>query len=190
MADTGERSPQAQSGVSTGGANTIDSDESTTGVVIQFSGTAAVSTWSDFDGDDIPVGATIDGVKLIVRASYNSSFAATKFLGAVVSLDGASGTYSVGSQGAQQNITTSATDYNFGAADNTWNSDWSDWTDLSDLAFRVTLTQQSGTALSITSIYEVDAIVYYTEASVTVSTTTLKVLSGYTILKSGKLLIN
>ena len=185
MANTGERSPQAQSDFSSTGANAIDSNESTTASQTHFNTGAKIGFVSDFDGDDIPSGATINGIKVIFRGSYSISFADTKItIG--VSLDGASGTYS--SNAAFQNLTTSAADYNFGGDDELWGLDWTDWTDLSDLAIKITSDQQNASdTTAITFINEVDAIIYYTEVVSPKSRVeikgTLKVLGGQVTIK-------
>ena len=69
MANTGERSPQAQSDFSSNGANAIDSNESTTASQIHLNTNAKIGFVSDFDGDDIPSGATINGIKVIFRGN-------------------------------------------------------------------------------------------------------------------------
>lgn len=187
MANTGERSPQAQSGFSSNGASAIDSNESTQASMIQLNTAAVVFFVNDFDGDDIPASATITGIKVIIRAAYSSSFNSTRLLSVQVSLDGVSGTYSSVSL-QNQNITTSAVDYDFGADDDLWGLDWSGWTDLSDLAFKVQVDQQSaGATVAITGIFEVDAIVYYSEATLPKSRVeiqgSVKVLSGQITIK-------
>tara|TARA_Y100001963_G_scaffold146829_1_gene222338 strand:+ start:1037 stop:1594 length:558 start_codon:yes stop_codon:yes gene_type:complete len=184
MADTGERSPQAQSGFQAQGAYAIDSNESTQASVIQYNTAALYFFVSDFDGDDIPAGSTINGVKLIIRANYSISFAATKFNEVRVSLDGVSGTYS-GNIGAQ-NLTTSAADYDFGGDDELWGLDWSGWTDLSNLAFKVQVDQQNASdTVSITQVSEIDAIIYYAG----VPEPTVKIASGTLTLKGGNFTI-
>ena len=144
---------------------------------------------SGFDGSDIPAGATINGVKLILRASYATLYAATKVTLMAVSLDGASGTYS--SAHADVNLTTTDTDHEFGGASELWGLDWSGWTDVSDLAFRWKSDQQSDSdGLSISGYYEADAIIYYTEASTTVAAQQpMKISSGKMSILSGKAII-
>tara|TARA_Y100000593_G_scaffold91546_1_gene180663 strand:- start:579 stop:1139 length:561 start_codon:yes stop_codon:yes gene_type:complete len=185
MADTGERSPQAHSGFTSQGANAIDSNESTNASMIHFNTSPVISIVSNFDGDDIPAGSIIDGIKLIIRASYSASFNSSK-IKASVSLDGVGGTF--GSDTDFQNITTTTTDYDFGGATELWGISWSGWTDLSDLAFKITSDQQDGSVTTcITGIYEVDAIVYYTIPSR--DNANLNILSGNTTLRGGKIII-
>ena len=190
MADTGIRSPQTVTGVSTDASNTIDEDDSSFGYSIHFSTAAITSVFSNFGGSDIPSGATINGVKVTVRASYFNLYAATKLANVKVSLDGASGTFS--SAAASQNLTTSAADYTFGGASELWGLDWSSWTDISDLAISLQSDQQSDSATTaITFLYEVEATVYYSTPATGDKTApgVLRLKGGNVKLKGGNLII-
>tara|TARA_Y100000356_G_C11256448_1_gene290516 strand:+ start:2138 stop:2713 length:576 start_codon:yes stop_codon:yes gene_type:complete len=190
MADTGIRSPQTVTGVSTNASNTIDGDDSSFGYSIHFSTAAITSVFSNFAGSDIPSGATINGVKVTVRAQYYNFYAATKLANVKVSLDGASGTFS--SAAASQNLTSTVADYNFGGASELWGLDWSSWTDISDLAVSLQSDQQSDSATTaITFLYEVEATVYYSTPAAGDKTApgVLRLKGGNVKLKGGNLII-
>ena len=187
MADTGERSPTAASGFTAQDNLIYDGNESTYTYHLQ-----CVTNISNYgyvccvDGSDIPAGATINGVKLILRSSYSSTYDATKVTLMAASLDGVSGTYS--SALADVNLTTTDTDHEFGGATELWGLDWSSWTDVSDLAFRWKSDQQSSSGIAISGYMEADAVVYYTEASTDVpSKVTIK--GGSLTIRGGSLTI-
>ena len=147
MPNTGEITPQEQTGISSNGNLTFDNDDSTSASIIDNAADPVNIIFSDFDGTDPPAGSTINGVEIKLLTQYSSVFNATKVSAITVSLDGASGTFSTLSGGfSGQNLTTSKTDYDFGGDDELWGLNWSGWTDLSDLAVTISIQQQEGTA--------------------------------------------
>ena len=169
MPDTGERTGTANSGFDGTGNNSHDGDDSTQASIVQFnttiSGPAIVSGYA---GDDLPAGATINGVEIRVRASYATSFAATKLVNVKLSKDGASGTFNNPSTGATlQNLTTTTTDFTFGSSSETWQHTWSGFTDISNLAVSLQADQQSISATSaVTAVFAVGVTVHFTAADV------------------------
>ena len=164
MADTGARSPQTQSGFFLWGANVIDGNDSNFGGALGFVSAGGVLVYqvSNFAGTDIPVGSTINGVKLRVRVRKVAGiWADTKISSVVVSLDGASGTFS--SNIGEESLSTTVTDEFFGGETEDWGLDWSDWTDVSDLAFKITQSPVDAVGNTLCWVHEIDATIYYTE---------------------------
>ena len=142
MPDTGERSPTTHSGFSANGANAIDGNDSTNAFVFAF-GTTPTVTVGGVAGDDLPAGATVNGVKLHVRASGLIglfSYEAYSFTSVKLTLDGGSN-YS--SHIGTQNI-TGVTDLVFGGESETWGLDWSGFTDVSNLGVQLTTAPTDG----------------------------------------------
>ena len=186
MPDTGLINPGSQSGYLTQGANSIDDDDSTLAVVIDFGSAETTQLHGDFNGTDPPAGSTINGIEVFIRAQHNTSFAQPK-MDIEIALDGTSGTFS--STGDTQDLTSTATDYTFGADDDLWGLNWSGWTDLSDLAVRIKSDNiSSGTGTYASNIYEVRAKVYYTAPAtaaevITTISSQVKILGGSVIIK-------
>ena len=113
-------------------------------------------------GASIPDGSTINGVKLRVRVRKVAGiWADTKISSVVVSLDGASGTFS--SNIGEESLSTTVTDEFFGGETEDWGLDWSDWTDVSDLAFKITQSPVDAVGNTLCWVHEIDATIYYTE---------------------------
>ena len=168
MPDTGTRSPQTQSGFFLWGANVIDGNDSNFGGALGFVSAGGVLVYevSNFAGTDIPVGSTINGVKLRVRVRKVAGiWADTKISSVVVSLDGASGTFS--SNIGEESLSTTVTDEFFGGETEDWGLDWSDWTDVSNLAFKITQAPEDAVGNTLCWVHEIDAIIYYTEGEET-----------------------
>ena len=117
MADTGELSPTTQTGFLSLGPNAIDGNDATSAYMLGF-GATDTATVGSVAGTDIPEGATINGVKVIIRGQYSPlfSYEETDLAYVKLSLDGGSN-YS--SNIGAQTLQLSATDHNFGGAKNT-----------------------------------------------------------------------
>ena len=191
MPDTGERTGTANNGVGSSPANAHDGDDATAASIIQF-GTAISNAFivSGYAGDDLAAGVTITGVEIRIRASFSTSFAATKLVNVKLSKDGASGTFNNPSTGiVSQNLTTTTTDYTFGGSSETWQHTWSGFTDISNLAVSLQADQQSDSATTaVTAVFAVGVTVHFTSAAQGVGKVTL---DGAKIqIVSGKFLID
>ena len=123
MPDTGERSPTTHSGFSANGANAIDGNDSTNGFVFGF-GISPTVTVGGVAGDDLPADATVNGVKLHVRAGGlvgMFGYEAYSFTSVKITLDGGSN-YS--SHIGTQNYSGGVVDFVFGGESETWGLDW------------------------------------------------------------------
>ena len=193
MPDTGERDGTANNGAAgvSSPANAHDGDDSTAAAIIQF-GTAVSNAFivSEYAGDDLAAGVTITGVEIRIRASFSTSFAATKLVNVKLSKDGASGTFNNPSTGiVSQNLTSSPVDYTFGGSSETWQHTWSGFTDISNLAVSLQADQQSDSATTaVTAVFAVGVTVHFTSAAQGVGKVTL---DGAKIqIVSGKFLID
>ena len=184
MPDTGERSPTTNSGFNLNGGYAHDENTSSVASTFGF-GSAKTHTVGAPAGDDLPEGATVDGVKVFITIRHGIffSYEAAAITSVKLSLDEGSN-YSSNILSSNQNTTTSATEYEFGGATETWGLDWSGFTDISDLKVEfITFTADGGgNHWMMTS--EVTVQVYYTEAAASGTTTT-----GALQLKNGKLSI-
>ena len=194
MADTGLIRPQSHTGFDSNGANAIDdtvvADDSGAGSMIMFSGATDTIVVSDFTGTDLPVGATVNGVEVILKAgwAFNQCTTTTK-----LGKGGAGGSFSSPASGlVTQNLGVSTgastTIYTQGSNSQTWAIDWSGFTDLSNLAVQISATVTTGTSTSIAGIFAVRAKIYYTEP-VTVQPGGITIKSGILTLKGGKITI-
>ena len=188
MADTGTRSPTTTSGFDSSPGNAIDGNDGT-GASTFGIGVARTQTVGGFAGDDLPAGATVNGVKVTHRAFHYVlfSYEAAAFTSYKLSLNDGSA-YSSNILSSNQNTTTSAADYVFGGESETWGLDWSGFTDISDLKIEFISFTADGAGNHFFVTNEVEAIVYYTEA-VTVSPNKLIIKSGKINLKGGNLII-
>ena len=191
MPDTGERTATSNAGFDSEGQKAHDGNDSTSASIIQFntaiSGPAIVS---DYGGDDLPIGSTVNGVELVIRASFATAFAATKLLNVKLSKDGSGGTFNDPSTGViSQNLTSTAADYTFGGSSETWQHTWTDFTDISNLAVSMESDQQSDSATTaVTGIFAVGLIVHYTDAPPLI-THKLELKGGSLVFKSGTIII-
>ena len=191
MADTGTRSPTTTSGFNTGASSAIDGNDNTGASSFGIGGSKTY-TLGGFAGDDLPVGATVNGVKVRIRCSHYIlfSYEAATITSVKLSLNDGSA-YSSNILSSNQNTSSSPTDYVFGGESETWGLDWSGFTDISDLKVEFISFTADGTGNHFLVTHEVDAIVYYTGGdgdSSSVFTPTMKIQSGFT-LSGGKLTI-
>ena len=193
MPDTGERTGTANNSATnvSNPSQAHDGDDATAASIVQFNSTISNAfIISGYAGDDLAAGATINGVEIRIRASYSSTFAATRLVNVKLSKDGASGTFNNPSTGATlQNVTTTATDYTFGGSSETWQHTWSGFTDISNLAVSLQADQQSISATTaVTAVFAVGVTVHFTSAAQGVGKVTL---DGSKIqIVSGKFLID
>ena len=185
MADTGTRSPTNATGYQFSPANVYDGNDSTAAVAYAFSNQVKTYTLGGFDGDDLPIGATVNGVKVRIRARHYvvASYEAAAITSVKLSLNDGSG-YSSNILSSNQNTTGTYADYEFGGASETWGLDWSGFTDISDLKVEYKSAPADGTGNHYFLSAEVDAIVYY-DATETVTVSPKKI-----IIKSGTLSLN
>ena len=188
MPNTGTRSPTNQTGLSYNQAYAYDGNDSTAGLTFGV-GSSKTHTLGGFDGDDLPAGSTVDGVKVTIRARHYVifSYEAATFESVKLSLNDGSA-YSSNILSSNQNTTTSAVDYEFGGESETWGLDWSGFTDISDLKVEYITNAADGSGNHYFQTYEVEAIVYYTEG-VTVSPNKLIIKSGTLSLNGGNIII-
>ena len=184
MANTGLINPTSQSGVTINGANTIDDNDATFGIGIDFSGNEVTMLFGSFNGTDPSAGSTIDGIEVIIIVKENSSFADCKY-DVEIAKDGTSGTFS--STGDSIDITTSKVTYTLGSSSDLWGLSWSSWTDLSDLAVQIKQDNSSSSGGHGSLLYEVRAKVYYTEAVAAASKGKIILSSGKITLSGGKI---
>ena len=190
MPNTGTRSPTNQTGLSYNQSNAYDGNDSTSGLTFGI-GSSKTHTLGGFDGDDLPAGSTVTGVKVTIRAQHYVifSYEAATFESVKLSLNDGSA-YSSNILSSNQNTTTSAVDYEFGGESETWGLDWSGFTDISDLKVEYITNAADGSGNHYFVTYEVEAIVYYTEAAeVTTETNKVIMKSGTLHLKSGNIII-
>ena len=187
MPDTGERDGTANNGAAgvSNASNAHDGNDATAASIIQF-GTAISNAFiiSGYAGDDLAAGVTITGVEIRIRGQFASSFAATKLVNVKLSKDGASGTFNNPSTGIiSQNLTSTAADYTFGGASETWQHTWSGFTDISNLAVSLQADQQSDSAgTAVTAIFAVGVTVHFTTTQgvgkVTLDGAKIQIVSG------------
>ena len=191
MADTGTRSPTNATGYQFSPANVYDGNDSTAAVAYAFSNQVKTYTLGGFDGDDLPVGSTVNGVKVTIRARHYvvASYEAAAITSVKLSLNDGSA-YSSNILSSNQNTTGNYADYEFGGESETWGLDWSGFTDISDLKVEYITNTADGSGNHYFMTYEVEAIVYYTEAAeVTTETNKVIMKSGTLHLKSGNIII-
>ena len=189
MANTGERHGTTTSGFTANPANAIDGNDGTDASIIHFTDAALNVIISSYGGDDIPTGATINGVEIRIRASFASIFPATKLIDVELSKNGASGTFNSPSSGATSTVLSSTvTDYTFGGSSETWQHSWNDFTDISELAIKFT-SDQVGVLdqTTITTIFAAAITVYYEVGDLIIPR--LKINSGKVTIKGGNFTI-
>jgi len=184
MADTGERSPTSSTGQNFYPERAYDGNMSNFGYAFVFGGARTI-TFTGFAGDDLPAGASVDGVKILnnVRHFVWSTYEAATFTSVKLSLNGGSA-YSSNILSSNQDLSASVVEYTFGGATEDWGLSWSGFTDISDLEVEFISEPADGSGNHYLWTYEVYAQVYYTEAVDTGTTTT-----GPLQLKNGKLSI-
>ena len=194
MADTGARLPTASSGWGYEEAKMYDGNTSTVGGIIKVGGgVSSDCTVSAIAGDDLPAGATVNGVKWDIRAScvFFWLYEQAKMYDFTLSLDGGSNFSSALSGGDINPIATTATDYEVGGSTEDWGLDWSGFTDISQIQLKVDVNTVDGSGWYILYIYEISTTVYYTEATVSGTTTTgaLQLKNGKLSIQGGRLVI-
>ena len=190
MPNTGTRSPTNQSGLSYNQSNAYDGNDSTSALSFVF-GSSRTHTLGGFDGDDLPAGSNVTGVKVTIRARHYVifSYEEATFESVKLSLNGGSA-YSSNILSSNLNTTQVITDYEFGGESETWGLDWSGFTDISDLKVEYKSAPADGTGNHYFLSAEVDAIVYYDATeTVTVSPKKLIIKSGTLSLNGGNIII-
>ena len=190
MPNTGTRSPTNQTGLSYNQSNAYDGNDSTSGLTFGI-GSSKTHTLGGFDGDDLPIGATVNGVKVRIRARHYvvASYEASAITSVKLSLNDGSA-YSSNILSSNQNTSGTYADYEFGGESETWGLDWSGFTDISDLKVEYKSAPADGTGNHYFLSAEVDAIVYYDATeTVTVSPKKLIIKSGTLSLNGGNIII-
>ena len=191
MADTGVLNFQTQTN---GDCLTSNAGLGATGTALSDDGgyTACTSNdcvfyVEDSSGNDVPSGATVNGMEVYCTdCGYYNAFASAD-LKVEVSIDGGS---SYGSTSQTEDMSgvanlTPTFDFTLGSNSQTWGISWgTSGIDVSDLKLKLT-SERSGFGLSYFD--HISAKIYYTEA--VGHTPTLNIKSGHITLKGGKLTI-
>lgn len=191
MADTGERSPTTNSGFSFAPASAHDENVATSASTFGI-GSARAHTLGGIAGDDLPEGATVNGVKVFITAGHFIffSYEAATFTSVKLSLDGGSN-YSSNILSSNQNTTALAVEYTFGGDSEDWGLDWDGFTDISDLKVEFISFTADGGGNHFFRTFEAFVQVYYTEASSAADPTQqpVRILSGNISILGGKAII-
>lgn len=192
MADTGQRSPTSSTGHTLYPERAYDGNISTFGYAWNIGGTRTF-TYTGFAGDDLPAGATVNGVKIFnnVRHFIFYSYEAATISSVKLSLNGGSA-YSSNILSSNQDVSSTITTYTFGGSTEDWGLSWSGFTDISDLEVEFITEPADGSGNHYVWTYEIYATVYYTEgeASGTITTGPLNIQAGAKVhISSGKLTI-
>jgi hypothetical protein len=117
-----------------------------------------------FSSSDVPVGATINGIEVVVR---NKTSLATTFPGSLTTIKIVKGgTIQTTNRGPGSNLTTSDRDDTYGGSSDLWGTTWSQ-SDIVASGFGVSVTYSDGISIGSRTI-SVDSVqirVYYTVAS-------------------------
>jgi len=200
MADTGlinsgELTPNFIGGGNGGNDRIIDGNNATFTQALDFGGATDTHYMHSFSGTDIPSGATIDGVELIVHARYEDDYQAFNvYFGIAKDGDGTDGnasgaTFSDVADGGSGYTGTVGTDTGdgspssdgglavfdltdtfstktFGSPTTTWNIDWgTDGLDLTNLVVKMVVAYDVSSGIWIYDFAELDLKIYYTEAA-------------------------
>ena len=200
MADTGlinpgELTPNFVGGSNGGQGRIIDGNASTFTQTYDFSGGTDTHYMHSFSGTDIPSGATIDGVELIVHARYEDDYQAFNvYFGIAKDGDGTDGNASgatfsdvadggsgyTGTVGIDNgggditgdggigvfDLTDTFSTKTFGSPTTTWNIDWgTDGLDLTNLVVKMVVAYDVSSGIWIYDFAELDLKIYYTEAA-------------------------
>ena len=192
MPDTGQRSPTTSTGQTYLPARAYDGNIGTFGYAWNIGGTRTF-TFTGFDGDDLPAGATVNGVKIYnnLRHFIFYSYEAATISSVKLSLNGGSA-YSSNILSSNQDLSASVVEYTFGGDSEDWGLNWSGFTDISDLEVEFITEPADGSGNHYIWTYEVYAQVYYTEggASGTITTGPFNIQAGAKVhISSGKLTI-
>ena len=187
MADTGFRSFSATSGdwyIS--GANAIDDNDSPQSQIFNFSGGIETAYVSELEGDDIPTGATINGVEIQTITKYGTNPSGGITFTVQVSSNGVSGTYDTSE--TSETLGSGYSTETFGSSTELWGVNFGTWTDITNLAVKMIFTPGT-TALYVADVAEVRAKIYYTPMEpkphprLSVKGGNFKILSGKLTIK-------
>ena len=190
MPDTGQRSPTSSTGHTFYPERAYDENIATFGYAWNIGGTRTF-TYTGFAGDDLPAGASVDGVKIFYRVRHFVfyTYEAATISSVKLSLNGGSA-YSSNILSSNQNVTATAVEYTFGGDSETWGLTWSGFTDISDLKVEFISNAADGSGNHFFITQEVFVQVYYTEGGVAATTGPIKIGAGSKFhISSGKFTI-